>query len=95
VIAESQGRLVRLGDVAAVRDGTEEPRSAASFDGAEAVGIEIVKAKGYSTTAVAQAIRDEVARLEGTIPPDTSLRIVRDAGVRVAQSVGDVEYALV
>ncbi|MCU0249332.1 MAG: efflux RND transporter permease subunit [Vicinamibacterales bacterium] len=95
VISESNGRLVRLGDVAAVRDGTEEPRSAAIFDGAEAVGIEIVKSKGYSTTAVAQAIRDEVARLQATLPPGVSLRIVRDAGTRVAQSVGDVEYALV
>jgi len=95
VISESNGRLVRLGDVAAVRDGTEEPRSAAIFNGSEAVGIEIVKSKGYSTTAVAQAIRDEVGRLQKTLPPGTSLRIVRDAGTRVAQSVGDVEYALV
>ena len=65
VVSESKGRLVRLGDVAVVRDGTEEPRSAAMFDGAEAVGIEIVKAKGYSTTAVAQAIRDEVGPAAG------------------------------
>ncbi len=81
--------------MAVVRDGTEEPRSAAVFNGAEAVGIEIVKSKGYSTTAVAQAIRDEVARLQPTLPAGTELKVVRDAGTRVAQSVGDVEYALV
>lgn len=95
VIAESNGRLVRLGDVAVVRDGTEEARSAAIFNGSEAVGIEIVKAKGYSTTAVAQAIRDELQGLQATLPPEVTLRIVRDAGERVAQSVGDVQYALV
>ena len=55
VISQSAGRLVRLGDVATVRDGTEEPRSAALYNGNEAVGIEIVKAKGYSTTAVSDA----------------------------------------
>ena len=88
------GRLVRLGDVAVVRDGTAEARSAAVFDGAEAVGIEIVKSKGSSTTTVAASIRDGGRPPEGALPPDTSFRIVRDAGDRVARSVGDVEYAL-
>lgn len=95
VISESRGRLVRLGDVAVVRDGTEEPRSAAVFSGSEAVGIEIVKAKGYSTTDVAESIRQELDQLQAGLPQGTSLRVVRDAGDRVARSVGDVEYALV
>ena len=40
VVSESAGRLVRLGEVATVRDGTEEPRSAAFFNGRPAVGID-------------------------------------------------------
>ena len=44
---------IRLGDVADARDGTEEPRSPAVFNGEEAVGIDIKKAKGFSTTQVA------------------------------------------
>jgi len=50
--------------------------------------------EGLQHDAVAQGIRDEVARLQATLPP-TRRPIVRDAGVRVAHSVGDVEYALV
>jgi multidrug efflux pump subunit AcrB len=56
-ISETNGRVVRLGDVATVRDGTEEPRTAAYFNGHEAVGIDIVKSKGYSTTSVAEGVR--------------------------------------
>lgn len=95
VISQSAGRLVRLGDVATVRDGTEEPRSAALFDGNDAVGIEVVKAKGYSTTAVSSAVLAEVSRIQATLPSDVELRVVRDAGARVERSVGDVEAALV
>ncbi len=96
VVAEQPGgRLVRLGDVAVVRDGTEEPRTAAVFDGADAVGIDVVKARGFSTTAVADSVRQAVERIQGTLPSDVKLRVVRDAGRRVENSVGDVQTALV
>src|SRR5574338_549737 len=48
VVAEREGRLIRLGQVANVKDGTEEQRTLALFNGREAVGIDIKKSKGYS-----------------------------------------------
>ncbi|HUF24646.1 MAG TPA: efflux RND transporter permease subunit [Vicinamibacterales bacterium] len=94
VIADRSGRLVRLGDVADVRVGTEEPRSAAVYSGREAVGIDIVKAKGFSTTAVSTAVRDKVEALRATLPAGVTLEIVRDAGTRVDNSVRNVQTAL-
>ena len=47
---------MRLGEVADVRDGTEEPRTLALFNDQEAVGIDIKKSKGYSTTDVSDQI---------------------------------------
>ena len=94
VIADRGGRLVRLGDVADVRIGTEEPRSAAVYSGREAVGIDIVKAKGFSTTAVSDAVREKVEALRATLPPGVTLEIVRDAGTRVENSVRNVQEAL-
>src|SRR5262245_32889459 len=47
VVSERSGRVVRLGDVASVRDATEEPRSAALVDGEPSIGIDIVKSKGF------------------------------------------------
>jgi HAE1 family hydrophobic/amphiphilic exporter-1 len=95
VVTESDGRVVRLGDVATVRDGTEDPRSAAFFDNEAAVGIDIVKSKGFSTTAVADDVRRQVAEVQSRLPGGITLRIVRDAGVRVANSVANVQEALV
>ena len=62
VVSESNGRIVRLGDVAKVRDATEEPRSTALYNDEEAVGIDIVKSRGYSTTAVAGGVRGPRSR---------------------------------
>ena len=94
VVSQSNGRVVRLGDVADVKDATEEPRSFALFNGEEAVGIDIVKSRGFSTTAVAEDIRARVAEIQATLPSGVTLRVVRDAGVRVANSVSSVQQAL-
>ncbi|MDQ3556967.1 MAG: efflux RND transporter permease subunit, partial [Gemmatimonadota bacterium] len=95
VVAQPGGRIVRLGEVATVRDGTEEPRSLALFNGEEAVGIDIVKAKGYSTTAVSAAVRERVAEIGARLPEGAELRVVRDSGVRVQESVNNVTRTLV
>jgi HAE1 family hydrophobic/amphiphilic exporter-1 len=60
---------VRLGQVADAIDGTQEQRSLALYNGNEAVGINIVKAKGYSTTDVSSKIRAKVAEIQKTLPP--------------------------
>ncbi len=93
-VSQQGGRIVRLGDLADVRDATEEPRSAASYNDEPAVGINILKATGFSTTAVAEEVRQQVAALQQTLPAGVTLRVVRDAGVRVADSVKGVQDGL-
>ncbi|HLV68628.1 MAG TPA: efflux RND transporter permease subunit [Polyangiaceae bacterium] len=85
---------VRLGQVATVRDGAEEPRSGAQFNGRTAVGIDVVKATEFSTTDVSERVLARVRELEGTLPEGVALTVVRDAGVRVARSVADVQRSL-
>lgn len=95
VVADRNGQLVRLGQVATVRDATEEPRTLALFNGKEAIGIDVKKAKGYSTTDVANRVRDRLAQLEPTLPKGTKFDLVKDSGVRVDAAVRNVEEALI
>jgi hydrophobic/amphiphilic exporter-1 (mainly G- bacteria), HAE1 family len=94
-VSQSQGRIVRLGDLADVRDATEEARSSAQYNDEEAVGIDVLKSTGFSTTAVGEEIRERVAEIQKTLPAGVSLRIVQDAGVRVEDSVFSVQEALI
>ena len=95
VVSENGGRIVRLADVAMVRDATEEPRSAAAYNDEEAVGINIIKSRGFSTTAVADDVRARVQEIQDTLPAGVTLRVTRDGGVRVANSVASVQQALI
>ena len=94
-VSQSQGRIVRLGDLADVRDATEEARSSAHYNDEVAVGIDILKSSGFSTTSVGDAIRERIAELQQTLPAGVTLRIVQDAGVRVEDSVFSVQEALI
>ena len=95
VVSQSEGRIVRLGDLADVRDSTEEPRSFALYDDEAAVGIDVLKSTGFSTTAVAEDVRTRVREVQQTLPAGVTLRVVNDAGVRVADSVAGVQQALI
>ncbi len=95
VIAQRDGAAIRLGDVAEVFVGAEEARTAASYNGGTAVGIEVKKSKGYSTTTVADQVKAALAELQPNLPGDARIEVVRDAGVRVAKAVENVQSALV
>ena len=95
VVAERGGRAIRLGEVAAARDGTAEPRTAAIYNGRDAVGIMVKKSKGYSTTQVSERVLAAVEEVRATLPAGTTIDIVQDAGDRVKNSVANVQRTLI
>jgi HAE1 family hydrophobic/amphiphilic exporter-1 len=98
VITDRNGRLIRLGEVANVKDATEEPRTLALYGDSvgerEAVAIDVKKSKGFSTTDVAAKVIGRLDEIRPTLPAGTTLDIVTDAGTRVKNSVRTVEEAL-
>src|SRR5439155_8924985 len=94
VVGQRNGQLIALGQVADVEAGAAEPKSAALFNGMQAIGLDIVKSREFSTTAVSDRIRTRIAGLQKTLPPGTRIEIVRDAAVRVRNSVRNVADAL-
>ena len=95
VVASRNGTLIRLGQVATVVDGVEEQRSLALYDGTEAVGIDVKKSQGYSTTDVAARILARVDELRPTLPAGVTVEVVKNTGTRVQAAVRNVEEALI
>ena len=102
IIAERNGQVIRLGQVADILDGTEEARSLALFRSArrsgytnrESVGIDIKKSKGYSTTQVADQVIARLDAIKNRLPKGTTIDIVKNRGDRVRHSVANVEESL-
>jgi len=94
-VVERNGRIVRLGEIASVKDGVEEQRTLAVYNGKEAVGIDIKKATGYSTTDVAERILARMEAAKARLPEGTTLDVIKNSGDRVTRSVWEVQKALV
>jgi multidrug efflux pump len=95
VLAEgSDGYLVRLKDIARVEKGTEEDRNIFRGNGIPMVGIGIVKQSTANTVDVARAAREEVERLNETLPEGMRLEQSFDSSVFVGQAIKEVYYTL-
>lgn len=70
-ITLSDGRSVRLDQVATVTDTVAEKRSTALLNGEPVVGFEIVRSRGAGEVEVAAGVRAELARLQAANPDIT------------------------
>lgn len=67
----SDGRHIRLDQVATVKDAVAERRSAALLNGRPVVGFEITRSRGSGEVEVGRGVRAEVARLAAKYPDVT------------------------
>lgn len=84
-IALSDGRKLRLDQVATVSDTRAERSSIALLDGKPVVGFEITRAKGASEVAVAESVRGALATLNAS-DSDVTVKEVFNAVDPVAES---------
>ena len=67
-IALSDGRRIRLDQVARVIDGIAEPRAAALLDGKPVVGFEVARSRGASEVDVGDAVQKALTELRAQHP---------------------------
>jgi len=88
LVAEQDGNLITLRDVARVVDGTDDRRRLARFDGEASVGLGIVKVPGANTVAIADEIRQRVEeRIAPALPPGLELSIAYDESRFILEQV--------
>ena len=93
-IGQRNGRPIQLGEVAQIVDGVEEQRSLALVNGVPAIGLDILKQSGANTVEVVDAVKKEIGRSRGDLPPGTDIDVVRDGSTFIRDSVKDLENTL-
>ncbi len=77
IISSEGGRLIRLNDVAVIRDTFEEARAYYRIDGLPAVSFEIVKELGTNVVEVADRVKERVTALQSRHLP--GMRLILDS----------------
>ena len=91
----SDGYLVRLGDIARVERGTEEDRTFFRGNGVAMVGLGVTKQSTANTIEVARNAKDEMLRLNSTLPEGMQIRQSYDTSVFVEEAISEVYKTLV
>ncbi|MDQ7858222.1 MAG: efflux RND transporter permease subunit [Armatimonadota bacterium] len=94
-IARPGGALVRLDDVAVIRDLQRDPTQYTRLNGRDSVGLTVQKQAGANTVAIADGVRRAIAELQRTLPGDITFGIAQDQSLFIRSSVADVQGNLV
>ncbi|HYI48749.1 MAG TPA: efflux RND transporter permease subunit [Allosphingosinicella sp.] len=88
------GYLVRLGDVARVEQGPENPYSSFRLNGNQAVGLGIVRQSGANTLAVADAAKAMVEQIRPSLPEGMEITVGSDESQFIARAIEGVWHTL-
>ena len=90
VLAQGEGYLVRLGDVARVERGTVDDRTMFRGNGEPMVGLGIVKQSTANTVEVANGAKALMNELNATLPEGMQLYLSFDSSVFIEASIREV-----
>jgi HAE1 family hydrophobic/amphiphilic exporter-1 len=95
VVTYDKGAPVRLRDIGKAEDGMEKRRSIVRFNGVPAVGMGVQKQSGTNTVAVVNLVKQEIAKINKTLPPGMTLNIAIDQSTFIKRSIAEVQKHLI
>src|SRR5688572_17028964 len=94
IVADRDGAIVRLSDVARVELGAEEADMVAKFSDKEAVYLGVWPLVGTNEIEVAHRLRAEMERIRPTLPKDIDMQLAYDATVFMEDALKEITKTL-
>jgi len=94
IVAQRNGAAIRLGEVAKVELGAEEPMMNALYSGKPAVYVSVWPLPGSNEIEVAQKLRAEMERLRPTIPAHIDMQLAFDATQFMENAIREITTTL-
>jgi multidrug efflux pump len=94
IISGDGTETVHLSDVAEVSVGAEDERTAARYNGEQAVGLGIVKQSKASTVDVSHEVRNALPELSKLLPEGMRLDVAYDSATFIEDSIHEVAQTL-
>ncbi|MBP1659952.1 MAG: multidrug transporter [Candidatus Aminicenantes bacterium] len=94
LLVTGQGGVVRLRDVAAVKDSIKERQGMTRLDGAESIGLLVRKESGANTVKVTQLVREVLASIRAE-NPGIALSVVDEQARTIEGAIGAVKSELI
>ncbi len=94
IVADRGGAIVRLSDVAEVELGAEEAATVAKYNDQQSVYLGVWPLPGSNEIEVAAHLREEMQRIEQTLPSDVEMRLVWDGTMFMRDALKEITKTL-
>jgi HAE1 family hydrophobic/amphiphilic exporter-1 len=94
IVKNVGGSPIRVSDLGRVEDSFAEPRSWNMLAGKQAVSLDVRRQSGTNTVKIIDTVKREIARIQKTLPPGLTLRVIRDQSVFINASIASLEEHL-
>jgi HAE1 family hydrophobic/amphiphilic exporter-1 len=95
VVSNINGVPVRIRDIGYAEDGNKEQRTAARYDGTDAVAIEVRRQSGANTIEVIHNVKAKLGRIQQLLPPGVKLEVVQDQSRYIEAAFHEVQMHLI
>ena len=90
VLANREGRIVYLHEVATVRDGFADETAISRVNGRQGVTLTVQKQTDANTVQVAQEVMNRLPSLMEALPPDVELNLIFDTSEFITDSINNL-----
>ena len=94
IVADRNDASIRLGEIARVELGSEEPMMNALYGGKQAVYVSVWPLPGSNEIDVAHKLRAEMDRLKGTLPKNIDMQLAFDATKFMENAISEITKTL-
>jgi multidrug efflux pump len=94
IVAERDGGIVRLSDVARVELGAEEAAMVAKYNDQQSVYLGVWTLPGSNEIEVQKVLTEEMERIEPTLPGDVEMRLVWDGTMFMRDALSEITKTL-
>src|SRR5438270_9356199 len=88
--ADSEGRIVRMRDVARIELGAQVYDQVCTLDGRPSVALSVYQLPGSNALDVAKQVKERMAQLRKSFPPGIDYKIVYDTTPFIKESISEV-----
>jgi HAE1 family hydrophobic/amphiphilic exporter-1 len=94
IIANRNGKPVRLGDVARVIDSVEDTQRDSHYNGKRSIVLAVQRQPAANTVDVVNKVKAMLPSFRAQLPPSASIHVLNDRSTSIREAVRDVQYTL-
>ncbi len=95
VVVATKPGVVRLGDIAEIKDGFVEKTNEFLINGKRGVGVMIQKQSGANTVSVARAVKEALPVIRAQLPPDVKIEVFLDTSDFIKSTINNLSKSII